>query len=52
MKFKCVLNDLVMYYKIINLLVHIKLPENFAFVEAQQVYIQVYIHTSNFRYNE
>ena len=26
-----------MYYKIINLLVHIKLPEHFTFVEAEQV---------------
>ena len=37
MKFKFVLNDLIMYYKIINLLVHIKLPEHFTFVEAEQV---------------
>ena len=37
MKFKFVLNDLIMYYKIINLLIHIKLPEHFTFVEAEQV---------------
>ena len=37
MKFKFVLNYLIMYYKIINLLVHIKLPEHFTFVEAEQV---------------
>ena len=37
MKFKFVLNDLIMYYKIINLLVHIKLPEHFTFVVAEQV---------------
>ena len=36
-KFKFVLNDLIMYYKIINLLIHIKLPEHFTFVEAEQV---------------
>ena len=29
--------SLIMYYKIINLLVHIKLPEHFIFVEAEQV---------------
>ena len=34
---KFVLNYLIMYYKIINLLVHIKLPEHFTFVEAEQV---------------
>ena len=37
MKFKFVLNDLIMYFKIINLLVHIKLLEHFTFVEAEQV---------------
>ena len=37
MKFKFVLNDLIMYYKIINLLDHIKLPEHFTFLEAEQV---------------
>ena len=37
MKFKFVLNDLTMYYKIINLLVHIKLPEYFTFVDPEQV---------------
>ena len=37
MKFKFVLHDLIMYYKIINLLIHIKLPEHFTFVEADQV---------------
>ena len=37
MNFKFVLNDLLMYYKIIILLVHIKLPEHFTFVEAEQV---------------
>ena len=36
-KFKFVLNDILMYYKIINLLVHIKLPEHFTFIEAEQV---------------
>ena len=36
-KFKFVLNDILMYYKIINLLVDIKLPEHFTFVEAEQV---------------
>ena len=36
MKLKFVLNDLIMYYKSINLLVHIKLPEHFTFVEAEQ----------------
>ena len=37
MKFKFVINELIMYYKIINLLVHIKLPEHFTFVEAEQL---------------
>ena len=37
MKFKFVLNDLIMYYKIINLLIHIKLPEHFTFVEDERV---------------
>ena len=32
MKFKFELNGLTMYYKIINFLVHIKLPEHFTFV--------------------
>ena len=36
MKLKFVLNDLIMYYKSFNLLVHIKLPEHFTFVEAEQ----------------
>ena len=34
-KFKFVPNDLIMCYKIVNLLVHIKLTEHFTFVEAE-----------------
>ena len=37
MKFKFVLNDLIMCYKIINLLVHIRQPEHFTFVEAEHI---------------
>ena len=37
MTFKFVLHDLISYYKIINLFAHIKLPEHFTFVEAEQV---------------
>ena len=37
MKFKFVLNDLIMCYKIVNLLVHIRQPEHFTFVEAEHI---------------
>ena len=46
-KFKFVLNDILMYYKIINLLVDIKLPEHFTFVEAEWTYGTVYLPISD-----
>lgn len=37
MKFKCLFNDLVLFYKVINYLVQITLPSQFALIDSGNV---------------